>query len=736
MTDDPGFDDSSPRRWLDAFPWLRSVSPDRAETPWWEDTIDDAANHERWRRLAQIADLAMGRLTRWTIGQIYPGLPPDLILATLDLPTRAVNALGRGGYTTAGQLTGLTLDEIIGWRQVGIGTVDAIMRELADASTTLPTPNIASGGAPYATYAVKPAEGAQQPEWMLSLIADLAQVATWKTAIGLPTEPLLGSPLPSQTPNDVLKARLRLDELSANDILDDRELEMDAAGLLDDALRALDTRAVQILEQRLFADEPTTLDQLGTRFEVTRERVRQIEGKARAAMADALADGPLDMVASTVRSLIGTIRPLSDLLRLMPALAREVESVGQPAWRVIDRLDDAYEIEEGWCVLPTLTAAKDWTWTQLRERADHYGVVRIEDIDLVDAASPEQTDDLTKEWLARCGYIVDGDNVLTRTQSVGDYAAAILSINGSPMSSQEIIDRFAFERSAGSLKNAMSIDDRFERVDRDRWALTEWGMDAYAGVRSVIRQELANAGGRIAVETLLEKITGKYSVTSSSVIAYASAPPFESSGGVVRLASASREVRKPPERTSRLFRRADAWVYRVRISHDHLRGSGSVAPVAIASILGLQYGDRTQLESDLGPQSINWIGTQPAFGTIRRFLLEHDVPADTDVFLVIGDDKTFAVDVADDLCGDPLTDALCLVGAPRDLDIESARQAFAAAIRIPADSPVVSIIGGYRERGDSDIADLLTTIRQSLETGAPAENVAPSANVDDILGLL
>ncbi|WP_034274424.1 sigma factor-like helix-turn-helix DNA-binding protein [Haloechinothrix halophila] len=736
MTDDLESNDQPPRRWLDAFPWLRGASSKQAETPWWEGAIDDAGPDERKRRLAQISELAMRRLTRWTVGQIYPGLPADLILATLDLPTRALNALERGGYLTAGQLTGLTLDEIIDWRQVGVGTVDAILRALADVSTTLPIPAIAHATVPERAHAGFSSEESHQPEWLVSLIDDLSQVAAWQTAIGRPEEPLLGSSLPPGTPDDVLKARIRLGDLAANDILDEREIEMDAAGLLDNALQALDERALQVMEQRLFADEPATLDQLGKQFDVSRERIRQIEGKARAAMLDAISDGLLNKVASTARNLIGTVRALSDLLHLMPALSQTVKTVGQPAWRVIDRLDDAYEIEEGWGVVPTLSAAQDWTSTQLRERADRYGVVRLDELNLVETSSVEQAAELTKKWLLTCGYIVDGAYVLTRTQSVGDYAASILSITGSPMSSQEIVDRFAFERSTGSLKNAMGNDDRFERVDRDRWALTEWGMDAYAGVRSVIRREVATAGGRITLDALVERVTGKYSVSASSVITYASAPPFDTREGIVRVAEGSGEVRKAPERTSRLFSWADAWAYRVRVTHDHLRGSGSMAPMAIASILDLQYGDKRQLDSDLGPQSVNWSGTQPAFGTIRRFLLKDDVAADTDVFLVIRDDNTFSVEIADEPSGDPLADALALIGAPRELGAERARLAFAAAIKMPTDSPAISIIGKYRERGDSDIADLLVSVRHHLETSEPTELTTPTANVDDILDLL
>jgi RNA polymerase sigma factor (sigma-70 family) len=686
--------------------------------------------------LAQVSQLAISRLARWTIGQIFPGLSPELDLQTLDLPTRARNALVRGRFRTAGDLSALTLDDIIDWRQVGIGTVDILLRALADASTSLPTPSVVTARSGEQQELAFPPEAPRLPEWLVWMMEDISVIATWHTAIGLSSAPLLRRELPVGTPGDVVKARQRLEELTAAAVLNEDLLELDAAGLLDDALGGLDERARQVLALRLFADAPKTLDEIGAQFGVTRERVRQIEGKARAAMLDAVSGGQLETVASAARALIGTVRPLSDLLELMPALGHTVAKAGRPAWRVLDRLEDAYEIEDGWCVVPTLGAARAWTETQLRERASRYGVVQLQELDLVETSDPESSVQLTRRWLEDCGYLVDGSHVLTRTKSVGDYAAAILSIHGEPMSSQEVLDRFAYERSPGSLKNALAVDERFERVDRDRWALSEWGMDAYANIRSVIRREVANAGGAIDIDTLVERITGQYSVTASSVTAYASSPPFELRDGTVRPADMSRAARKPPERTARLYRRNGSWLYRVRVTHDHLRGSGSVAPVAITTILGMSFGDKIHLASALGDQAISWVGTQPQFGTIRRYMLQLDVAADTEVFLVMRDDRTFGVEVLDALSGNPVADALALVGASPDLRAEDARRALSAAIRLPEDSPIVSIIGAYRDRGDSDIADLLTTARRELETGEPVTPTSRSADVDQIMDLL
>jgi hypothetical protein len=742
VTDDLVVDARPALCWLDAFPWIdaavnRTAPADGEPSAWWFDAIDASGTPQRAQRLAQLADLALKHLTRWTVGQIFPGLPADTVLTQLEMSTRARNALGRSGYRLAGDLHGLELGELLDLPYVGIGTVDSILRELADSSTLQGTPVLF----PPQREDVRPAES-----WGGSLLDDLRLIASWYVALGTPDHPLLGGALAHGAPPDVIKAKQRLELITAGEVLDAGHTELDVAELLHRSISTLDSRAQQIVARRFFADEPETLDELGRSLGVTRERVRQIEAKARANMvgflenSDTLFNGVsgdgLEMVAAAARELIGTVLPLDDLIALIPALARPIEAVGQPAWRVLDRLDNAYEIEDGWCASPTILAAQTMTLTRLQELANHHGVVAIDDLDALNPNQPAEAGRQSlRAWLSYCGYVLDGDYVFTRVSSVSDRAASILSVVGSPMASQDILCRLGVERSLGSLKNSMATDERFERVDRDQWALVEWGMESYGGVRALVRDEVARGGGRVALDTLIERITGKYSVTASSVVAYASAPPFEVKAGVVRMAVEGRDARKSPQRTRRLYRQADSWLYRIKVTKDHARGSGSVAPMAIAGILDLQYGQTCLLKSELGPQSINWTGTQPAFGTIRRFLMAEDVEVDSEIFLVIADDGTFQIEPVDVVDADPLKRALTLAGVTGVATRQQPRLALARAIGLAEDSSPASVISGYRERGDSDIAELLMTVRDQLEDVVP-RTTAPSVDIDEILDLL
>ena len=49
---------------------------------------------------------------------------------------------------------------------------------------------------------------------------------------------------------------------------------------LDDALKVLNKREKYIIDKRLLSEDQQTLEEIGTKFKISRERVRQIEKSA------------------------------------------------------------------------------------------------------------------------------------------------------------------------------------------------------------------------------------------------------------------------------------------------------------------------------------------------------------------------------------------------------------------------------------------------------------------------
>ena len=271
---------------------------------------------------------------------------------------------------------------------------------------------------------------------------------------------------------------------------------------------ALDERYQAILAKRLFAWNPKTLEEMGQEFGVTRERVRQLEVKARGRLNDIVTgDTRSADVARLVRTQIRGVRPLEELLAEAPALAVEVVTVGQPAWRVIDVLDDAYEIADGWCAEPSFEAARRDTAVFLDELADAYGVVRLADVTLSDDEAGALP--WLKDWLIYLGYEVRDEFVLLKTASLNDMAAAILSIEGAPLTFDELHQKVG-RGAPGSLRNQVSTDPTFTKVDREHFALTEWGLEGYTNIRGEIGKLLEQADGELPLATVVESLVDRF----------------------------------------------------------------------------------------------------------------------------------------------------------------------------------------------------------------------------------
>ncbi|MGM0417324.1 MAG: sigma-70 family RNA polymerase sigma factor [Thermodesulfobacteriota bacterium] len=83
---------------------------------------------------------------------------------------------------------------------------------------------------------------------------------------------------PVKDDSDTEKMSFVTDNLSsAEDILANKEMRNMLKEKIDDFAQTLNEREKDIFENRLFSDEPLTLQDLGDKYQISRERVRQVE---------------------------------------------------------------------------------------------------------------------------------------------------------------------------------------------------------------------------------------------------------------------------------------------------------------------------------------------------------------------------------------------------------------------------------------------------------------------------
>lgn len=709
--------------WVEAFPWLQGLPSSLADPDGgidaWQQMVGPAGDPDRGRRIDILAQLVGTHLVKWSLAELFPAIADPDIRSALSVVDMGGGAAGIDGYAegTLPDLNVLALSRICGG---DVAHVDAALRWLVSRQlgiATAPeqvaeerTPRHGSGPA-----AAEEHDGRGAPSigeltaGELAVVADLRAIAGFRRSTGDVADRLFANPNNLPLPASVSQAvkRIRLIRTSAIGVTG---FQVDVAAILNELISDHAEVALVTLRQRLFADTPVTLDVVGKQFGVSRERIRQVAGTARAKLEGVIGQHPsLSMTNEGIAAAIGELLPSHALLSAYPALSDEVEAVGQPVWRVLDRLDDSYEIADGWCAAPSVEAARTSLLSKLADLASPHGVVSL---DVLSGELPPYFGESTnrpdlERWCEYCGLELYGDFLIVGARSLPDRAAALLSIAQKPLSSGSLLEKVGSQRSLQSLKNAMGADQRFMRVDRDEWALVEWDLEEYTSIRGLIQSEIDRNDGEVSLPALVETICGKYSVKEASVTAYASAPPYETVDGMVRPATEARVPTRSPAETKRLYRAENAWLFRTEVTEDHMRGSGTGAPAAVATALELRHGGARHFSSDSGPLSIRWTGLSPSFGSIRQRLIQRRFRLHDPIFIVLYDSGKFDLRSVPKPSGRTDLDIAALTGVQMVESFQDFLTLCGRALGIPGAASLHDLLRQCTLRGDDDVQSLL-----------------------------
>ena len=457
-----------------------------------------------------------------------------------------------------------------------------------------------------------------------------------------------------------------------------------------------DQRDIDIFAGRIMGSR--TLEDLGADHGITRERIRQLETALKRRLVEP--DDTLHLIVDALPQRYGALAPVADLLRDLPALAEDGPAAGHSMLETVAWFADSWHLEDGWF---QRAGFREDLASVLADFADDFGVVSL--------GAVGENLGVDKRLLERRlsdHLIVDGEHVLTRNRSSQDRAAALLAIEGEPLDGTELVARLG-DANPRTLYNAMSADPRIVRVGRDRWALSDWGLEEYSTLAEWIGRRVEDSP--VPLARLLEE-AGSLGVTESSVRAYAASADFETVDGMVRRAAEIQELDLDPDETPGLYRVGGDWLLLTTVTADHLRGSGSRVPRGLTAALEIPRLEKRSYDSELGEQTVSDTRTGAAVSTIRRFLEAAGITEGERIWLQFGADGRFDVQRATARReAEGLAEVLNVTGLDTWFAADPAGlERLNEAVGLDAGAPRRRTVSRFRHRRQDDIADLIASL--------------------------
>lgn len=667
------------RHWLELMPWLDRYGSARTaalaalhSTPhWWE--RQSPAQTARHTDITVIgADLAHIYITDHPELRFADGLlrEVEIPVAALDLGPAAATLVARLPHApTTAELFSRSPADLLAVRGADRDTVEEIICA-ALLATVVRDPS---------TLEADP-RAARVPAAAL-LLDDLAALARWRRRRGDDDAPLLFADLEDGAPEEIQDAAARIAALAARDL----------------PVSAPTDPVAELAEY--FADMP----------ENERASLRErVHGDSD--LHDAPSTFPFGTAVGDLLAAVRVeVRPVADfdrIARKFPALNRVVPGLGAPLWKILDRLDDRFEVTDGWVAVPDLPDAEKQTRALLAEFESANGVVEPAAVKAVWSLPDDEFD----RWMQYCGTTTFEGRLLAPVDGLAGRAAQILEVVGDPLTADMMVARMGVNADVHTLVADLGDDERFVPVG-DRWALAEWTDDVVTAVRGRIARLVDARAGRAAVDVVVPALVERFGISADSARVFCAGGDFEIVSGDVRRRPRRYVPSSEPERTRHLYRLGDAWRLRIPATRDHLRGADFTVPSAVAALVGCEPGQRVVLPSRLGGQTLRWVEAVPRLGSIRRFLEDIGVDENGELLLEFRSDGRFDVlplrTVADN--AEPLRKALALIGytTPETVPEEGIAAAFATALGLDGESRPRRVLSAYRSRRETDVVALL-----------------------------
>jgi len=480
--------------------------------------------------------------------ELFAPLDADTRLDTIPgLSMRSINALHRQGARRFRDTHDWTPHLLVRMWNVGAVTVDEILTAFHtaadDARTRMAHHELASHSLPNhdiastmdsATTHLSTDRMAMHAAWQTSRA--LRTIAGWASAHLAPdlaiTTALVEVPKQASLPAYVFEALESLASVRVGTLVPEAE-RATAQQELREWIVLLDTRENAVLRHRILATDPLTLMTLAEVTGVSRERVRQIEQSVRIKARQLFTPDwrALATDLDRVKKTAGEINVLSAAPHLELNIESLIPEVSLSPIEILMRLAGEGEAAEGFIAFPDLATWRRRTQAVIEDAlADHVNdldefIHRLSAIGIPEGAATE--------WLSTFDVAVATDVVAARPRTLVDRAVLALTEANEPMTLARINQRFGGGFNEASIRNALAADDRLLRVGPKTWALREWEMDEFTGLRDAMVATLRANDDRMLLKELALDMHEHFGVSKASVRVYAGQPPFELDDGII-----------------------------------------------------------------------------------------------------------------------------------------------------------------------------------------------------------
>lgn len=470
-------------------------------------------------------------------------------------------------------------------------------------------------------------------------------------------------------------------------------------------LSEMSERDVAVLAAQVWPDQPQpqslVAEQLGvSKVWLTRNRHRIV------ARFGELLDDPVHRCvqesADRLRSRLGSYAPASLVAAELHGM--DIDSIDNIAAQVLLFVAGPYRAHDGW-------------FTNTTTMGDQCAARAVEAVFSTHEAP--STGKLTRA-LAGSGMSAEAAEAYLQTHMAGfkrfdnvwvewgesyaDRFTGVLQMLGKPATAETLTQIAGIETKAKNAQSLLSVDPRFVRASRVTWGLRTWDLVAYSGISDELATRIQSAGGRIAIDALVESLGSDFlDVAETSVRAYLRTLAFIVEDGMVRLRTEADKLPSvaPPTTVRGVYRCGSHEIrWSFPVSRDVLRGSSIAVPAPVASAIGMEPAATRVFANPIGDLSVTWPLDSvrgPLTGSIRRLANQHDAAlGDTLVLVFNSQNATVQADLV----------RAATTGTSRLQQILGRPVHGGAALARSLGCRPSEVEQVLRRRGDHDIADI------------------------------